>query len=90
MGRFADILGTLADGFRIGPKGAQALADMSGLTADRTFAFPDTSGTVMLDSQLRVPFLLTNGASSPIALTAAGKVPFLLAGGTPADIPLTT
>lgn len=90
MGRFADILGTLADGFRIGPKGAQALADMSGLTADRTFAFPDASGTVMLNSQLRVPFLLANGTSSSVALTAAGKVPFLLADGTPADIPLTT
>ena len=48
MGRFADILGTLANGFRIGPKGAQGLADMSGLTADRTFTFPDASGTVQV------------------------------------------
>lgn len=90
MGRFADILGTLADGFRIGPKGAQALADMSGLTADRTFAFPDASGTMMLDSQLHVPFALANGTSSPIALTSDSKLPFTLADGSTSNIPLTT
>jgi hypothetical protein len=88
MGRFADILGTLADGFRIGPKGAQGLADMSGLTADRTYTFPDSNGTVVLNGKLA--FATADGTSSPIPLTTDNALPFTLASGSTSNIPMTT
>ena len=46
MGRFADLIGTLADTFSIGPKGTRAKFDASGLTAERTITMPDASGTL--------------------------------------------
>jgi hypothetical protein len=88
MGRFADILGTLADNFRIGPKGAQGIADMSALTADRTYTFPDASGTVLLNGKL--PFVLADGTSSPIPLNSSNALPFTLADGTATSIPMST
>ena len=50
MGRFADLLGTVKATFGIGPKGARATLDASGLTASRTHTLPDASGTVVLTS----------------------------------------
>lgn len=48
MGRFADLLGTLGTSFGIGPKGTRATLDASGLTAARTLAVPDASGTLQV------------------------------------------
>lgn len=52
MGRFADILGTLGTSFGIGPKGSRAVLDASALSAARTHALPDKSGTLALTSDI--------------------------------------
>lgn len=52
-GRFANLLGTLLDTFSIGPKGARATLDASGLTAERTYTAPDKTGVMaMFDDTL--------------------------------------
>jgi len=48
MGIFSDILGTVYDAFKIGFK---ADLDASGLTAARTYALPDASGTLALEGE---------------------------------------
>lgn len=55
MGRIADILGTLGASFSIGPRSARAVLDASGLSAARTLAFPNKSGTFALTSDLGTP-----------------------------------
>jgi hypothetical protein len=50
MGRFADLMGTLASSFRFGQKPNTATLDWSALTAARTFKFPDKSDTLAVQS----------------------------------------
>lgn len=50
MGAFANLLGTVLSSFGIGPKTTRATLDASGLTASRTFLFPDAAGTIALTS----------------------------------------
>jgi hypothetical protein len=67
MGRFADILGTLGTSFGIGPKASRAVLDASALTAPRTHALPDKSGTLALTSdvtaQVNADWNATTGAA---------------------------
>lgn len=73
MGRFADILGTLGTSFGIGPKASRAVLDASALTAPRTHALPDKSGTLALTSDMAAYLPLAGGTlSGALSLTASG------------------
>lgn len=63
MGIFSDILGTLRNSFKI----ARATLSTSGLTAARTFTFPDVGGTISLNSQYRllIQAAIAEGATTP-------------------------
>lgn len=49
-GRYSNLLGTLLSTFALGPKPQRATLDFSGLTAQRTYLFPDGGGTIALTS----------------------------------------
>lgn len=67
MGRFADMLGTLAQTFKIG----HATLDASGLTAARTLALQDAAGTLALLG--KAPYKLITSSYSVVAADA-GKI----------------
>lgn len=50
MAFFDYLTGTMLNAFGIGPKATRATLDASGLTAARTFLFPDGSGTFAMDA----------------------------------------
>lgn len=58
-GVFTDLLGTVRNTFKLGPKASQLTLSSSALTAPRTISFPDAPGILALTSDL------TGGSYTP-------------------------
>jgi hypothetical protein len=64
----SSLLGTLRSTFGVGAPATRATLDTSGLTAPRTFDFPDASGTLALTSDI------SGAAQVYTRITATGDI----------------
>ena len=73
MGSFANLVGTVLATFGIGPKGARATLDASGLTADRTFTLPDKDGALPVAADV-VDLTSSQNVSGQKTFTGTGGI----------------
>lgn len=69
MGLFTDLLGTTKRAFAFGPKAVRGTVDFGALTAPRTAAFPDKSGTVAMLEDVSGSAAFVDGGSFTTNLT---------------------